>query len=63
MAVKLEVKSKRCVVIRLKIKGMWITFIPVYGLTYDMDKEAKEAFYVELQGVVDKVPIEVISWL
>ena len=52
--------------IRLKIKGMWITFIPVYGLTYDMDKEAKEAkdaFYVELQGVVDKVPIEVMSRL
>ena len=41
MAVKLEAKSKRCVVIRLKIKGMWITFIPVYGLTYDMDKKPR----------------------
>ena len=47
--------NKKCVMIRLRIKGMSIMLIQVYAPTIGKDKGTKDAVYMELQGVVDKV--------
>ena len=48
--------SERCVTIRLRIEGQWISIIQVYAPTDDKDGGIKDAFLEELQGAVDKVP-------
>ena len=48
--------SERCVTIRLRFEGQWISIIQVYALTDDTDGGIKDAFFEELQGAVDKVP-------
>ena len=48
--------SERCVTIRLRIEGQWISIIQVYAPTDDKDGGIKDAFFEELQGAVDRVP-------
>ena len=48
--------SERCITIRLRIEGQWISIIQVYAPTGDKDGEIKDDFFEELQGAVDKVP-------
>ena len=40
----------------LRIEGQCILIIQVYAPTDDKDGGIKDAFFEELQGVVDKVP-------
>lgn len=46
----------RCVMIRLRVAGVWMTLVQVYAPTDDRDSETKDAFYAQLQEVVDKAP-------
>ena len=47
---------KRCVTVRMKIAGVWLTLVHVYTPTDDRDKVTKEQFYTSLQAVVDRAP-------
>ena len=48
--------SERCVMIRLRVAGVWMTLVQVYAPTDDRDNETKDGFYAQLQEVVDRVP-------
>ena len=48
--------SERCVMIRLRVAGVWMTLIQVYAPTDDRDSETKAGFYSQLQEVVDRAP-------
>ena len=48
--------SERCVMIRLRVAGVWMTLVQVYAPTDDRDNETKDGFYALLQEVVDKAP-------
>ena len=48
--------SERCVTVRMKIAGVWMTVVQVYAPTDDRDNNTKEQFYASLQEVVDKAP-------
>ena len=44
--------SERCVMIRLRVAGVWMTLVQVYAPTDDRDSETKDGFYSQLQEVV-----------
>ena len=48
--------SERCVMIRLRVAGVWMMLVQVYAPTDDRDNETKDEFYAQLQEVVDRVP-------
>ena len=48
--------SGRCVTVRMKIVGVWLTLVQVYAPLGDRDKDTKEQFYTSLQKVVDRAP-------
>ena len=37
--------SERCVMIRLRVAGVWMTLVQVYAPTDDRDNETKDGFY------------------
>ena len=48
--------SERCVTVRMKIAGVWLTLVQVYAPTDDRDNDTKEQFYASLQELVDRAP-------
>ena len=45
---------ERCVTVRMKIAGVWMTLVQLYAPTDDRDNNTKEQFYASLQEVVDR---------
>jgi len=50
--------SERCVMIRLRVAGVWMTLVQVYAPTDDRDSDTKDGFYAQLQEVVERAPRE-----
>ena len=48
--------SERCVSVRMKIAGVWLTLVQVYAPRDDKNNDIKDEFYTVLQEVVDKAP-------
>ena len=53
---KVVCTSERCVMIRLRVAGVWMMLIQVYAPTDDRDSETKDGFYSQLQEVIDRAP-------
>ena len=48
--------TERCVTLRMKITGVWLTLVQVYAPTDDRDNDIKDDFYSVLQEVLYRAP-------
>ena len=48
--------NERCVTLRMKIAGVWLTLVQVHAPTDDRDNDIKDDFFSVLQEVLDKAP-------
>ena len=44
--------NKRIVLVRLKVKGVWVSLIQVYAPAEDRSQDVKDEFYAKLQDTV-----------
>ena len=48
--------NERCVTLRMKIAGVWLTLVQIYAPTDDRDNDINDDFYSVLQEVLDRAP-------